>query len=119
MVTRSGEAGHGRGEVVVYETPDGSVRVEVRLERESLWLSLKQMAELLGTSVDNVGLHLKNIYLEGELDEVATTEESSVVRTEGIADNPMVALALLIAESEPAQKELMIRLVLNLLEDAG
>lgn len=72
-----------RGEVIVYQAPDGQVRIDVRLERETVWLSQKQMAELLGTSVDNVGLHLKNIYLEGELDEAATTEDSSVVRTEG------------------------------------
>jgi prophage maintenance system killer protein len=71
------------GEIVVYETPGGEVRVEVRLERDTVWLSQRQIAELLETSVDNVGLHLKNIYLEGELSEAATTEESSVVRTEG------------------------------------
>ncbi|MDX2206160.1 MAG: RhuM family protein [Gemmatimonadales bacterium] len=71
------------GEVVVYQAPDGEVRVDVRLERETVWLTQQQMAELLGTSTDNVGLHLKNIYREGELDEAATTEDSSVVRTEG------------------------------------
>lgn len=71
------------GEIVVYEAPDGAVRVDVRLERDTVWLTQKQIAELLGTTVDNVGLHLKNIYAEGELDEAATAEESSVVRTEG------------------------------------
>lgn len=72
-----------RSEVAVYETADGEVRVEVRVERETVWLTQQQIAELLGTSADNVSLHLKNIYLEGELDEAATTEDSSVVRTEG------------------------------------
>jgi prophage maintenance system killer protein len=71
------------GEVLVYEAPDGEVRVDVRLERETVWLSQAQIAELLGTSVDNVSLHLKNVFLEGELVEAATTEESSVVRIEG------------------------------------
>ncbi len=72
------------GEVLVYQAPDGQVRVDVRLERETVWLTQKQMAELLGTSTDNVGLHLKNVYAEAELDEASTTEDSSVVQTEGV-----------------------------------
>jgi hypothetical protein len=59
------------------------VRLDVRLERESIWLSQKQMAELFDTTTDNVGLHLKNVYTEGELAEKATTEDSSVVQIEG------------------------------------
>jgi prophage maintenance system killer protein len=72
-----------RGELIVYEAPDGQVCVEVRLERETVWLSQRQMAEVFDTSSDNVGLHLKNIFSEGELAEAATTEELSVVQTEG------------------------------------
>jgi prophage maintenance system killer protein len=71
------------GEVVLYQSPDGDVRLDVRLEHESVWLTQKQMAELFDTSPDNVGLHLKNVYAEGELVEGATTEDSSVVQTEG------------------------------------
>jgi hypothetical protein len=71
------------GEVVVYETPGGEARVEVRLERDTIWLSQRQMAELFDTSIDNVGLHLKNVFAEGELAEEATTEDYSVVQTEG------------------------------------
>lgn len=77
------EQGESHGEVVVYEAPDGAIRVDVRLERETVWLTQKQMADLFDTSTDNVGLHLKNIFSGGELDERATTEDSSVVRTEG------------------------------------
>ncbi|MFN8625770.1 MAG: RhuM family protein [Candidatus Binatia bacterium] len=73
---------HG-GQIVVYEAPDGSAQVEVRLERETVWLSQRQMAEIFDTSTDNVGLHLKNVFSEGELDESATTEDYSVVQTEG------------------------------------
>lgn len=54
----------------------------MRLERETVWLPQKQMAALFDTSTDNVGLHLKNISSEGELSEAATSEGSSVVRTE-------------------------------------
>jgi prophage maintenance system killer protein len=71
------------GEVLVYEAPGGKMRVDVRLERETVWLSQRQMAELFDTSTDNVGLHLKNIFDEGELVEQATTEDYSVVQTEG------------------------------------
>ena len=69
-------------QIVVYQ-PDGVMRLEVRLENETVWLTQKQMAELFGCSTDNVGLHLKNIYAEGELEEAATAEDSSVVRLEG------------------------------------
>jgi hypothetical protein len=71
------------GEVLVYAAPSGEVRIDVRLERETVWLSQRQIAELFETSTDNVGLHLKNIYAEQELTEQATTEEYSVVQAEG------------------------------------
>jgi prophage maintenance system killer protein len=71
------------GEVLVYEATDGSVRVDVRLDRETVWLTQRQMAELFETSIDNVGLHLKNIFADRELDEPATTEDFSVVQFEG------------------------------------
>ena len=71
------------GEVVVYEAPDGEVRVDVRLEQETVWLTQRQMAKVLQTSTDNVSLHLRNIYSNGELEESATTEDFSTVRTEG------------------------------------
>ena len=71
------------GEVVVYEGPDGAAHVEVIVGDDTVWLTQKQMADLFETSTDNVGLHIKNAYAEGELEEEATTEESSVVRSEG------------------------------------
>ncbi|MFA7319590.1 MAG: RhuM family protein [Parcubacteria group bacterium] len=69
--------------IIIYKTEDGKTEIEVNLENETVWLSQKQMAELFDCSVDNVALHLKNVYLEGELDEKATSEESSVVQKEG------------------------------------
>jgi prophage maintenance system killer protein len=71
------------GEIQVYEAADGVVRVEVRLERETVWLTQRQMAELFDTSSDNVGLHLKKMFADQELAESATTEDFSVVQTEG------------------------------------
>jgi hypothetical protein len=57
--------------------------VEVRVQDGTIWLSQKNMGLLFDTSSDNIGLHLKNIYAEGELDEIATAEDFSVVQQEG------------------------------------
>lgn len=70
-------------EIIIYQTEDNEVAVRLDSAHETLWLSQKQMSELFATSTDNIGLHLKNIYRDGELDELSTTEESSVVRQEG------------------------------------
>ena len=71
------------GEIIIYKGADGAPNIEVRIEGETVWLSQKQMAGLFDCSVDNVGLHLKNVYLEGELEENRTSEDSSVVQMEG------------------------------------
>ncbi len=72
-----------KNKIIIYKTEDGEMKIEVALEDETVWLSQKQMAELFDCSVDNVALHLKNVYLEGELDEETTSEETSVVQKEG------------------------------------
>ena len=69
-------------QIVVYQ-PNETVRLDVRLENETVWLTQSQMATLFGCSSDNIGLHLKNVYAVGELVREATTEEFSVVRMEG------------------------------------
>ena len=69
--------------VVIYQSADGEASLDVRLEQETVWLSQKQMAELLDKDTDTIGLHIRNIYKEGELEPDATTEESSVVQNEG------------------------------------
>ena len=71
------------GEIVLYQAPDGNIELNVRLERESLWLSQRQMSLLFDKDTDTIGLHLRNIYQEGELEELSTTEKSSVVQKEG------------------------------------
>ncbi len=52
-------------DIAIYESPHG--RVEVRVDRETVWLSQRPMAELFDTSTDNIGLHLKRIYADAEL----------------------------------------------------
>ena len=71
-----------KNEIVVYQ-PDDTIRLDVRFQDDTVWLSQRQMADLFGCSSDNIGLHLKNIYADGELEESATAEDFSVVRKEG------------------------------------
>ncbi|MFV8347178.1 RhuM family protein [Flavobacterium sp. ZB4P13] len=70
-------------EIIIYKNTDNQVQIDVQFEQETLWLSQKRMAELFDKDSDTIGLHLKNIYSEGELDEMATTEFFTVVQKEG------------------------------------
>ncbi len=67
--------------LVVYN--DGELELKVSVDSDTIWLTQRQMSELFSTSTDNIGLHLKNIYLENELNEFSTTEKFSVVQIEG------------------------------------
>ena len=71
-----------KNEIVVYQ-PNDIMRIEVRFEDETVWLQQPRIAELFACSLENVRLHLKNIYANGELDKAATSKESLEVRQEG------------------------------------
>lgn len=71
-----------KNEIVVYQ-PDGVTRVDVRFDGETVWLLQQQIADLFGCSLENVRLHLKNVYASGELLKEATSKESLEVRLEG------------------------------------
>lgn len=60
------------GNIIIYQSEDGSVRIDVRLEDETVWLTQQQMADLYGSSRTNVVEHIKHIYEECELSEDAT-----------------------------------------------
>ena len=68
---------------LIFTKQAGEDGIGVRVSGESVWLTQKGMARLFDCSTDNIGLHLKNIYASGELEERATIEESSVVQSEG------------------------------------
>ena len=68
---------------ILYSTPKGDIKLQVFLKDENLWLTQKMMAELFDCSTDNIGFHLKNIFLEDELAENSVTEEFSVTSTDG------------------------------------
>ncbi len=68
---------------LIYNAPDSDAKVNAIIKDETVWLTQKAMAELFGCTPDNISLHLKNIYNDGELLEEATTEKISVVQNEG------------------------------------
>ena len=68
---------------LVFTKQNAEDSIQVRVHDENVWLSQKAMAQLFDCSVDNIALHLKNIFATGELNENATSEESSVVQLEG------------------------------------
>ncbi len=71
------------GEFLLYQTEDGRTRIQCRFEDETLWLTQAQIAELFQTTPQNVTLHLKSIFAEGELEEAATCKHYLQVRREG------------------------------------
>ena len=73
----------GRGEIVLYQAEDGTVKVECRFEDETIWMTQQLMAELFQTTQQNISQHVLNIYAEGELQPEATHKKSLSVRQEG------------------------------------
>ncbi|MGC9365387.1 MAG: virulence RhuM family protein [Fidelibacterota bacterium] len=73
-------------EIILYTTPQGNIKVEVLMRAETVWLTQKMLAELFQTTPQNITLHLKNIYAEGELKEQATCKDFLQVQKEGIRD---------------------------------
>ena len=70
-------------QIIIYQTEDGHTKLDVRLENETVWLTQKLMAELFQTTPQNITIHLKNIFEEGELKESATCKDFLQVRKEG------------------------------------
>jgi hypothetical protein len=71
------------GEIVFYQSEDGAVRLETRLENETLWLTINQMAELFSVDKSGISRHLKNIFATGELRRQATVANFATVQVEG------------------------------------
>ena len=69
-------------ELVLYRSNDGTVRLDVQFDRETIWLSLNQVSVLFGRDKSVISRHLRNIYLEGELDREATVAKNATVQTE-------------------------------------
>ena len=70
-------------QMIIYQTDDGTVKVDVRMRDDTVWLSQQQMAELYQTSRTNVVEHIRHIYEEGELTEDSTCRKFRQVQSEG------------------------------------
>lgn len=71
------------GHILLYQTGDGKQRIEVHLQDETVWLSQKSMAELFQTTPQNINMHLKNIFSEGEIIIDAVIKESLITASDG------------------------------------
>jgi len=76
------QAQQPQGEIVLYQ-PDETVRLEVKLEDETVWLTQAQMAELFQTTRNNITLHIGNVFKEGELVESSVRKESLLTAADG------------------------------------
>jgi len=119
------------GEIIIYQTSDGQTSIEVSLEHETVGLDQYQLADLFQTDRTSINRHIRNIYSSTELEEQATCAKTTQVQQEGkrqitrkisrynldviIADNALVALTLMIAESKPDEKEMMTKVVVSLI----
>jgi hypothetical protein len=72
-----------RGQFLVYQTEDGKLKLDVRVEGETVWLTQAHMAELFQTSVPNVNIHLRNLFSEGELEKDSVVKESLITAADG------------------------------------
>ena len=70
-------------DLILYTTEDGRSQIKLRTEDQTVWLTQLEMAELFDATKQNISLHLKNLFEDGELIREASAEESSVVQTEG------------------------------------
>ena len=68
---------------LIYKSADENVSVNALIKDDTIWLNQKAMAELFGCSTDNISLHLKNIFVDGELDKNSVTEKISATATDG------------------------------------
>jgi hypothetical protein len=83
--TTTSELAPSISEILLYTTHDGKQRIEVRLEGETVWLSQLAMTELFQTTKQNISLHLKNIFTEGELSESSVVKEYLTTAADGKA----------------------------------
>jgi hypothetical protein len=73
----------GKGQLLVYQADDGNIRIDVRLEHETVWLTQKLMAELFQTTVPNINMHIRNIFDEGELVPDSVIQEFLITASDG------------------------------------
>lgn len=101
--------------IVIYQSEDGQTQIDVRLENETVWLTQSQMAELFQTDRTSIVRHINNIYKADELEKNSTCAKIAQVQIEGKRAINLVALTLMIAESKTEEKDIMVKVVVNLI----
>ena len=104
-------------QIEIYQTKDKQTQIEVRFEEDTVWLTQEQLTKLFGRDRTVITKHINNIFKEEELEEKSNVQKMHIAKSGElkINDNALVALALLVAQSIPDDKELMIKLVVNLI----
>ena len=77
-------------DLILYTTEDGRSQIKLRADQNTVWLTQLEMAELFDTTKQNISLHLKNIFEDGELEPSASVKESLTVQIEGCTSHFMV-----------------------------
>ena len=70
-------------EILLYTSPDGEVQLDIRMQQDTMWMTQQMMAELFQTTVQNIIMHVRNIYKESELQREGTCKDFLQVRKEG------------------------------------
>ncbi|MCI8364843.1 MAG: hypothetical protein HFG34_07815 [Eubacterium sp.] len=71
------------GNILIYQTEKGDTRIDVFFQNDDIWMSQSALAKLYNTTPQNITTHIRNIYADGELDEISTCKEFLQVQTEG------------------------------------
>jgi hypothetical protein len=74
------------GEIILYQNQEGTIKIDVRLEEETVWLTQDQMATLFGKGRSTITEHIGNVYEEGELEQNPTCRKFRQVRNEGVRE---------------------------------
>lgn len=76
-----------KGEILIYQSPDGNIKVDVRFDDETVWLSQSQMGQLFGKDKRTISEHISNIFKEGELNENSVVRNFRTTATDGKSYN--------------------------------
>ena len=103
--------------LVLFTSKDGAVSIQTTLEKETVWLSQAQMADLFGKERSVITKHIRNAMQEGEIDDKSNVHFLHIPHS----DKPVAFynLDVMIAESKPAERELMVNLVMTFLAEDG
>jgi len=72
-----------KSDILIYQKPDGNIKIDVRLEEETVWLTQDQMATLFGKAKSTINEHIKNVFAEGELDEKLVVRKFRITTQHG------------------------------------